>query len=233
MADRKLDPLQDLLGRTTFSTSEVVHLLVEIRNLIDGLKNRSRYPVLRFFCDWTVHRQLDRNTAAREILAEFANVAETTMQRRKVLPATMNRLSPILSLNRLREEMTLILAEHRLDDTLCCRLTRWGQFLSTYVDLISRTPLAMPPTRGVRAAIDTICVAKGHSPKTPPPRSYEKFMFSIDWSLRMGDEEIAGISNDVWFPLGSPEQERITVLKAVAHEGKLQRVSLEAKKPFD
>jgi hypothetical protein len=233
MADRKLDALNGLLGRTTLSASEVVHLLVEIRNLIDGLKDRSRYPVLRFFCDWTVHRQLDRNVAAREILAEFANVAETTMQRRKVLPATMNRLSPILSLNRLRDEMTLILAEHRLDNTLCCRLARWGQFVSTYVDLISRTPLVMPPTRGVRAAIDTICVAKGHSPKTPPPRSYEKFMFSIDWSLRMGEVEIAGISNDVWFPLGSPKHETIAVLKAVRQDGKLRRLPLEAKKPFD
>jgi hypothetical protein len=58
-------------------------------------------------------------------------------------------------------------------------------------------------------------------------------MFSIDWSLRMDEVEIASISNEVWFPLGSPEHETITVTRAVQQDGKLQRVPLDAKKPFD
>jgi hypothetical protein len=171
MADRQLDVLQGLLGRTTLLPSEVVHLIVEVRNLIDGLNDRSRYPVLRFFCDWIVHRKLDRNTAGGEVLIEFAKVAESTMQSSGVLPASFKRLSPILSLTRLRKEMTLILAEHQLDDGLCCDLERWGPFLATYVDLISRSPLRTPPSRREQAVIDNIRVTKGRAPNAPPPRS--------------------------------------------------------------
>jgi hypothetical protein len=233
MADRQLDVLQGLLGRTTLLPSEVVHLIVEVRNLIDGLNDRSRYPVLRFFCDWIVHRKLDRNTAGGEVLIEFAKVAESTMQSSGVLPASFKRLSPILSLTRLRKEMTLILAEHQLDDGLCCDLERWGPFLATYVDLISRSPLRTPPSRREQAVIDNIRVTKGRAPNAPPPRSDEKFMFSIDWSLRKGEVEIMAFVNEVWFPLGTPIRQSITVLKAVQQDGKLRTVPLEAKKPFD
>ena len=183
----RLDDLKQLLAKRPLSRSEVVHFMLEIRKLIDQMDDR--YPVLEFFCDWVMHPQLDRSKGAKQVLAMFDEAAEIARHNSGALPNhIMDRLGPVLSLTRLRDELTLILAEHRFDSDICDRLDPWGQFLATYVELISCSPLICKnPTASGLKHIDNIRVLKGSTPKRATRRD-GRFMFSIEWCLRKGPD---------------------------------------------
>ncbi|MDD5129291.1 MAG: hypothetical protein PHO40_06555 [Candidatus Omnitrophica bacterium] len=45
----------------------VVYLMVELRKILDYL-NSNEYPTLKFYCDWTVHIDLDRSEEIRNFM---------------------------------------------------------------------------------------------------------------------------------------------------------------------
>jgi hypothetical protein len=51
--------------------------MVELRKLMDREETTEHYPVLRLFCNWTVHTNLDRSRAAESLMREFDDAVES------------------------------------------------------------------------------------------------------------------------------------------------------------
>jgi hypothetical protein len=227
MNQESLKVLQELLARPIENEAQVVYFLVELRKLIENLEDR--YRLLTFFCDWILHSKLDRKYA-KEILDELDGFIEQV----KVLgghpnKGLMDRIVPLISLQRFHNDLFLLLGEHGLDTELVGDLRRWGPFFSLYIDIIAKTPLIADAGKLNLKHIDTIKVSKFTKSVGPPAASGEHFAFGIEWSLRKNDKEQLAVLNEVWFP-EKPTRVQVTTLHLTTDgQGQLQPVPLESK----
>ena len=89
---------------------QTVYLLVEIRKILDHEKT-SKYPLLRFYADWSVHTEKDK------ITNEIRNMAEEIFQDVKVQienPATIQAMSPVMRfayMENLKNELEIFLTD--------------------------------------------------------------------------------------------------------------------------
>jgi len=87
--------LRRLINKPIESEGDVVHLLVEVRKIIETMEGR--FPVLEFFCDWPLHSVLDRRKA-RKILQTFDKlVVESRMAGGVDSKNLMRTVQPLIS----------------------------------------------------------------------------------------------------------------------------------------
>lgn len=218
--------IRSLLASPIQRESEVVYFLVEVRKLIEPLDKR--FPVLCFFCDWILHREMSWK-GAKNVLTIFDQyVTAIRSTNGKSMAEATRQLSPLISFERLQEDLGLLLFEYHLDAQFVREVTRFVPFLSLYVDLVARCPLVVRGAGVNLVSIDNIRVSKVNAAHKAPGGPTGQFAFGINWSLRKGEGEIASVVNEIWIP-ASPVRIQKTVAQLVSEGGKLKRKPLEAK----
>lgn len=198
MADNLLVPLKEALARTIEQEKDVIQLLVEIRKVIEQSPTKDRYTQLKFFCDWPVHSNL-KGTGAQKILNKYdAYLASKVLHNAPTALRMMQDGFNLISLQQFTDEMFAFLVEHRLDASLIANLDRLGPFLSSYIDIISRTPLIVGSASCRH--LDRIEVCKRTTTNNQPRVPGERFMFGIDWLFKKDGVTQMNVFNEVWFP---------------------------------
>jgi hypothetical protein len=124
--------------------SQVVYLLVEIRKILDR-DNNHKYPLLRFYCDWSVHTEKDRITKEmRGIMAEiYADVANQIIQH--PLPVTKKtKVISFMYMEDLQVELQQFLKEYSLPDSLTSNKDNWLAFVKLLVKVLADQPINEP-----------------------------------------------------------------------------------------
>jgi hypothetical protein len=96
------------------SKSTVHRLMVLLRELLESRNEQDKYPVLRMFCDWSLHTKLDRSKAGNHALDSL----DAMWAKSKTVDEQMRKLIEGISPPRLQTEIASALAAARIDPTL-------------------------------------------------------------------------------------------------------------------
>lgn len=130
MRNEIIDKLTNVLNEDINTEAQVVYILVEIRKLI----KRGEWQILKLFCDWALHTELDRNPNIDEILKEFDSRLEQFNEKDEEIK------SKYLSLKKFKNELTSFLTSNRLPQKLF-EDDKWHSFLRLYTVVVNDCPL--------------------------------------------------------------------------------------------
>lgn len=230
MEDRQLQTIRSILSTPIQREADVIHFVVEVRKLIEAMGKR--FVVLRFFCDWALHHEMSWN-AAKDILSIFdqyvGSLKNTDVM---VVRQATKRLEPLISFERFRDDLVLLLYEYHLDVEPVRGLKTLIPMLNIYVDLVARSPLVVRDADSKLKYINNIGVCKVTGRIHVPGDPNGQFAFAVNWSLRKDRHEVASIVNEIWIPAVPIRSEQV-LAKAINEGGKLKRIPLESKTFID
>jgi hypothetical protein len=121
----------------------VLYLLVEIRKILDRDKNE-KYPILRFYCDWSVHTEKDRITKKmREIMNSIYCDVRVQIQS-PALARAKSKIIDFMYMEDLQAEMKIFLSEYDLPKTLTSQKNNWLEFVKLLVKILADQPINRP-----------------------------------------------------------------------------------------
>jgi len=163
-----LDMIPDLRYKLTRALSKpirteamVVYVMVEIRKLMDRLDASGDYRVLKLFCDWTVHTNIDRNRAAEPLMREFDKAAESVKHGNGIPLAFLE----FLSLSHFRDEVGRFLNSNDLPCRIVDDGDAWNIFLDLYSAVVSDCPITYTNRQIPFKLISTVTLTKDTSPE--------------------------------------------------------------------
>ena len=164
--------------------AQVVYLMVGIRKIMEQEGSGGAYPYLRFYADWVLHSQMDRNAIAKEILALFDNALphlKTGVELHK-LPSRFKRdFERIIKMERLEDELEAFLQKHTLPMLYETRTGGWTFFLHLYCKVIQNCPLIVTGTALNEVA--KINVWLEDAIKTIKHEYGEEMLYKVNWDV--------------------------------------------------
>lgn len=145
-ASEIINKLRDFLQARPLLTEEcqIVYLMVEIRKVLDHEKSGSKYPLLKFYSDWTVHTEKDRiSPEIKQMMEVMYKTAEADIAN----PALRKAGSPIMQfayMEGLGQEMKSFLENHGVDSSLAQNEMRWIEFIKLLVKILENQPIINP-----------------------------------------------------------------------------------------
>ncbi len=140
-----INKLNTFLDKHASFTEEchILYLLVEIRKVLDR-ENNHKYPILRFYCNWSVHtdKHPDKEMETlmddiyKDIKKEIINPALVGM-RGKI------KVISFMYMEDLQEEMLKFLQEYQLPTSLTER-SNWLEFVKLFVKILADQPINTP-----------------------------------------------------------------------------------------
>lgn len=219
-----LRALKSLLSAPIQTECELIGLLVNVRKLIEGMD--SRYRVLKLFCDWPLHPQLDHRTVW-PILREFDALAGEFDRTGGVSQRTLDLVNPLTSFRVLRFDLLRILAEHGLNAREVVDLPSWGRLLKVYVAAISGAPLIDNKTRSGLRHLDSVVVSGIEKPYPLAAGGGDIFVFEVEWTIRGAGVDFS-IHNEFWLskmPLRVP----VPIMSLTNEGGVVERLAPESR----
>lgn len=126
---------------------DLLFLLVKMRKLLERKELMRDYPVLLFYCDWSVHARMDRQGAEQMLQL----VDELIDRHRKGNRDALRETARLLSLAGLRVEIARFCKQFGLPLYLITDEDIWDRFRELFVENISDCPLILNrPSRHVR-----------------------------------------------------------------------------------
>ena len=166
---------------------EVVYLMVEMRKLMDDQGPARQYPVVRLFCDWTVHTIIDRNRGAEPFLREFDKAAESVKAENGIPSAFLE----FLSLANLRSELGAFLDSNLLPTKVVRDQDEWDRFLGLYSSVITDCPITY-----TNHQVPFTLITKLTLTKSLPQDSYvlslreQPFRVWMNWRIELNDGSV-------------------------------------------
>jgi hypothetical protein len=96
------------------SKSTVHRFIALLRELVETRNEQNKYPVLRMFCDWSLHTKLQRSGAGNHLL----DILDAMWAQSKTIDAQLRELLGGISPARLQTEIASVLAASRIDPSL-------------------------------------------------------------------------------------------------------------------
>ncbi len=125
----------------------IVYLFVQIRKLLyhrEDLHNINKYSyeVLKFYCDWVVHIELERkrNRQAKNILFELEKVINDCYLNNAPDDIMSSYISAIISFKKLQNELILFFRNYGLPNDILDK-DKWDIFILAFFEVISDCPL--------------------------------------------------------------------------------------------
>lgn len=142
--DEIVGKLNRFLGEDIILRNEccAVYLMVELRKLMDHQEIKDKYITLRFYCDWTVHIQKDRNMSG---IIEIAEKIDKLVPRNTTIngkPA--DYILDFLRMSKLRQEMIDFLEVNRITTGKLRNDGNWRVFANTLGGVLSGQPILNP-----------------------------------------------------------------------------------------
>jgi hypothetical protein len=143
MEDELIAKISRRLEAGIATEEDVIYLMVKIRKLLERKNLKAEYPVLLFYCDWSLHASMDRG-GAREML----RLVDGYLSGRR--PRAVSELTRLLGLPILRSEMCRFLANFGVSDQVIRDEEAWLNFREKFVANIADCALVAPDGMGVR-----------------------------------------------------------------------------------
>lgn len=135
------------IARGKLTESQVSHLFVLARKLIERIpkQNRSNFSLLKFYCDWTVHSEIDRSEAGAQVLERIHNIIYNHIKKKddtNLLP----ELGAALSMSTVREQLNQLVNQYRTlnvydkNQNLFSEI-KWRELLPLWAEIVSHIPL--------------------------------------------------------------------------------------------
>lgn len=140
MEDELISKIERRLGGGITAEEDVVYLMVKIRKLLERKNLKAEYPVLLFYCDWSLHASMDRRGANEMLNAIDALVGSYLIRGDGT---AVGELSDLLSLRVLREEICRLLEHCGVSDSTIRDEEAWAQFRDRFVANIADCPLVL------------------------------------------------------------------------------------------
>jgi len=140
-----LEKLNTFLERhKTFSEeSHVLYLLVEARKLLDRDNNR-KYPILRFYCNWSVHTDKDSTREMETIMDEIYRDIERQISNPALVGMTgKTKIIGFMYMEDLQAEMIKFLQEYEMP-TLLTDKGNWLEFVNLLGKILADQPIKSP-----------------------------------------------------------------------------------------
>lgn len=122
----------------------IVYLMVEIRKILDHENSNPKYPLLKFYSDWTVHIKKDRISPEMEKI--MSNMYETASNE-IVNPISAQAMSPVIQfayMESLGKEVKQFLESHNLDSSLADEKDKWIKFIQLLIKVLENQPINNP-----------------------------------------------------------------------------------------
>ncbi len=121
---------------------EIVYLLVEIRKILDQDNNR-KYPILRFYCNWSVHTEKDPTDEMRVIMSDIYRDVVVQIQESKLASNKM-KIIGFMYMEDLQEEMGKFLREYNLPTPLISNQNNWLALVKLLVKVLADQAIKNP-----------------------------------------------------------------------------------------
>jgi hypothetical protein len=171
------------------SEKDVVFLVVLLRKLLEHGGQKKSFPILTFYCDWTVHPTL-KGTGAQEIVKRFDEVESYmegkhigTLQEKLVM---INAYVSTLRLIDLRNQLQRYLESESLPIILTSDNGRWESFILYYTRVIEASPLRIVDPNKKGMYVDEVVLSVEHTQQHPRPGSeHLALVFRWTWTNKV------------------------------------------------
>ena len=145
MDDEIIEKIRRAIGTNPLREADVHHLFALARKLIERVAaaDRGAYALLNFYCDWTLHSEIDRSEAGAKILSDLHEIVADHLKKTDN-STLMSDLSAALSLGEVRHELNALIADYSgVAEAL--NVAVWRGIVPILLEIISHTPLKIAP----------------------------------------------------------------------------------------
>ncbi len=187
------EKLRTLLSAEIREESQVVYLLIEIRKYMDITKTAAKYAVLRMFCNWVAHTNLD-TLGSDNVLQRIDEAVDKAQWFSGPTPESVrNVLSEISSMEVFESELTRFLQNCSLPTEITGSPAQWARFLHLYVRIISECPLQHASKQPLKHVKDAILSVKEISNEKTSDREFG--YASWRWHINFKDGTNMGVDS--------------------------------------
>ena len=171
--------LQKVLAEPITDEMHVVYVVAEIRKLLEHEGGSRGHPELSFFGNWALHIRIDRQEPAARMLHELEAILENLEA-----PDFAARVSDVISLQRLRKELSRCADEWELPAHNFNDRDAWWRFSRLYAEVVREVPLASsgPLLQAEEFVITREGVSQVYGEGSPPE--------NLCWQVRLKDERV-------------------------------------------
>ena len=140
-----VDKLNIFLDKHAPFTEEchVLYLLVEIRKVLDRENNR-KYPILRFYCNWSVHTDKDSTKEMEEVMNDiYKDIEKQIASTALVGMGEKTKVIGFMYMEDLQAEMLKFLQEYELPISITEK-SNWLEFVKLLVKILVDQPINTP-----------------------------------------------------------------------------------------
>lgn len=145
MQNEIVGKVSNLLQRPAPSESEVVHIMVLGRKLIEfrPREDRTHYSLVRFYCDWTVHHEIDRSGEGAQLLGVLHRILEKHLQSGDNAGYARD-LTTALSLETARRQFNALLKRSNDGNgVVSIDSKQWTEIIPHLLEIISECPVTV------------------------------------------------------------------------------------------
>ena len=160
MTEERLVKIAGILGTNLLTESHVQHLFVLARKLIETLpavERRSLEP-LKFYCDWTLHAEMDHGPAVARLIRANRIVSEH-IEHGLDVKRFVNDLLAILSLEEARAAFNSLLEQVSPSNHIRIEASRWREIGWHLAEIVSECPIKISAERMWRQDIQDLLLA--------------------------------------------------------------------------
>lgn len=117
--------LSSELTKNIDSEAQVIYILSRIRKIIDSEKRGGEFKVLKFYCNWALHHQIDDTAPVDKYIRNLKS------------PDTLK----FLDFSLFSDELLRFFKKHSLPSVICTDKTREENFKSLLIEILLDTPL--------------------------------------------------------------------------------------------
>jgi len=139
MRDIIIEKISKEVSKGISAEAQVLYVLAETRKVLkDHDQSSANYPVLSFFCDWSLHVRMDRREARQMLdrVQDFYRGLDSYLSIRK-----NTSFFPFVMLIVLRRELRLFFERNSLSLDITNDVKKWEQFLFLLLNVITDCPL--------------------------------------------------------------------------------------------
>ena len=140
-----VDKLNTFLEKHMPFTEEchVFYLLVETRKVLDR-ENNHKYPILRFYCNWSVHTDKDSTKEMEAIMKDiYGDIEKQIANPALVGMGGKTKVIGFMYMEDLQAEMGKFLQEYQLPTSLTEKIN-WLEFVKLFVKILADQPINTP-----------------------------------------------------------------------------------------
>lgn len=121
----------------------VLYLLVETRKILDRENNR-KYPILRFYCNWSVHTDKDSTKEMETIMSDiYQDVEKQIANPALVGMGGKTKIIGFMYMEDLQVEIEKFLQEYQLPTSITEK-KNWLEFVKLLVKILADQPINTP-----------------------------------------------------------------------------------------